>query len=237
MGALVCGNLAQYFDVSREHLCGYRNLQTLLSALLVHPGVEDRLLRILGSRGVPTVRQIQEAIEKAWAGGFDPAGRKHFDGKLVGTRKWIGATEAAVFLIHLGFRAKVVDFHKPTGPMRTHPRLVEFAFDYFARDAPLRPGVSKVDRLPLYFQHQGHSRTIAGVRWDGNGHGGADMDCSLLVLDPGKRGEVTAAEATVTGEQLSRNAQYQIVEVAALEFDSEAERVAGGREIRSVRIP
>jgi len=40
----------------------------------------------------PGVRRIQGWIEEAWTNGFDPHGKKHFKGTLLGRRKWIGTS-------------------------------------------------------------------------------------------------------------------------------------------------
>ncbi len=44
-------------------------------------------------------------------------------------------------------------------------------------------GMHPAGRLPLYFQHQGHSRTIVGIQRTASGT--ASDDYSLLLLDPG----------------------------------------------------
>ena len=40
----------------------------------------------------PGLRRIQGWLEQAWAEAFDPPGREHFRGKILGTRKWIGTS-------------------------------------------------------------------------------------------------------------------------------------------------
>ena len=40
----------------------------------------------------PGVRRIQGWIEEAWAMGYDPEGKKHFKGKMLGSHKWIGTS-------------------------------------------------------------------------------------------------------------------------------------------------
>ena len=40
----------------------------------------------------PGVRRIQGWIEEAWMNDFDPHGKKHFKGTLLGRRKWIGTS-------------------------------------------------------------------------------------------------------------------------------------------------
>jgi len=53
---------------------------------------------------MPSVYMLQQLIERAWSAGFDEAGRRQLGGKLVGTRKWIGATEIYALLTFLGVR-------------------------------------------------------------------------------------------------------------------------------------
>ncbi|GAA5827064.1 hypothetical protein JCM10212_003358, partial [Sporobolomyces blumeae] len=65
-----------------------------------------------GCARIPTIREWQDVIESAWRSGYDPPGRDYFNGKLVGSRRWIGTTEAYVALTFLGIRVKIVDFKK-----------------------------------------------------------------------------------------------------------------------------
>jgi len=53
---------------------------------------------------MPSVLRLQQLIEHAWAAGFDEAGCRQLSGKLVDTRKWIGATEIYAMLSFLGVR-------------------------------------------------------------------------------------------------------------------------------------
>jgi hypothetical protein len=47
---------------------------------------------------VPSIRRLQQLIERAWTLGFDLFGADQLEHRLVGTRKWIGATEVAALL-------------------------------------------------------------------------------------------------------------------------------------------
>eukprot|EP01031_Cornospumella_fuschlensis_P040282 gene40282-49082_t len=85
--------------------CGYRNIQTLCSALMTIPDYKPKLF----ARS-PSIHEVQQSIENAWKAGFDPEGARQLDHKLCGTNKWIGATECAVFFRSRGFRARIVDF-------------------------------------------------------------------------------------------------------------------------------
>ncbi|KAJ3036513.1 hypothetical protein HDV00_002661 [Rhizophlyctis rosea] len=169
---------------------------------------------------IPDVSTIEKLIEAAWKDGFDVAGAKQLANKVSNTRKWIGTTEIATVLLWLGIKATIYDFHRPSGPGKTHPLLINFVEEYFgigdAKSGEGRHGVGGVpvskmvvangagggeggkggtggggggveeavlvtDRPPLYFQHQGHSRTIVGLE---------RLRCgkrNLIVLDPGRR--------------------------------------------------
>ena len=65
----------------------------------------DRLKTVVVGRPLmPSVYKLQQLIENAWAAGYDEAGCRQLAGKLVGTRKWIGATEIYAVLTFLGVR-------------------------------------------------------------------------------------------------------------------------------------
>ncbi|KAF0895378.1 hypothetical protein E2562_012408 [Oryza meyeriana var. granulata] len=72
--------------------------------------------------------------------------------------------------------------------MRGQQVLVDWIWNYFASkrsdklDNSRRVFVS--DKTPLYFQHQGHSRTIVGIQKQ-NGQCGNQERFALLILDPG----------------------------------------------------
>ena len=63
-----------------------------------------------GSGKIPNIEGMQRFIEDAWMAGFDVEGAAQFGGRLVGTREWIGTTEAAALLRYFGLRAVIVDF-------------------------------------------------------------------------------------------------------------------------------
>ncbi|KAA6380798.1 MAG: putative Phosphatidylinositide phosphatase SAC1 [Streblomastix strix] len=90
--------------------CGYRNAQMMISALLKIPLFRDHLIQF-GYTQIPSLYQIQKEIEDAWKDDMDPAGCKQLNGKLVNTKKWIGATEIWVFFRFLRIPAMLVDIH------------------------------------------------------------------------------------------------------------------------------
>uniref|UniRef100_UPI00398F4019 zinc finger-containing ubiquitin peptidase 1-like n=1 Tax=Pristiophorus japonicus TaxID=55135 RepID=UPI00398F4019 len=118
---------------------------------------------------------------------------------------------------------QIVDFHHPTGPSDTHPRLFEWLRQYYSsgRDAGLhlQPRVVWTNKSPIYLQHQGHSRTIVGLEERNNG------TLCLLIFDPGNQEMQKLLRRDVTGVNLRmirrfigsmKHKQYQIVAVNGL---------------------
>lgn len=221
--------------------CGYRNFQMLLSSL--HRMEQYKHLPV----SVPSIPRVQALMEEAWAQGADPQGASHFNNRLQGTRAWIGATEIYAVLTSLSVKARIVDFHKPTGPRETHPRLFEWVKQYFthstSRGARLPPKVVQTTLPPVYLQHQGHSRSIIGVEEKANGK------LCLLFFDPG----VTPAEMkkvlsqdTVTSmvQRMRKytsglkHKQYQVVIVeGVLTAEEKQSRILNSRTLRAEKIP
>ncbi|KAL7851754.1 hypothetical protein AOLI_G00221100 [Acnodon oligacanthus] len=224
--------------------CGYRNFQMLLSAL---KRMEQYAAPNTLPDPIPSIPRVQALIEAAWAEGIDPQGASHFNRKLQGTRAWIGATEIYAVLTAYRVRARIVDFHQPTGPGNTHPRLFEWVKNYFSlhcsRGSRLPPRVVKTNLPPIYLQHQGHSRTIVGVEERKNG-----SVCALL-LDPGcSSGDMKKLlNSNTAAAFLSRmrkfpghlkHAQYQVVVVeGVLTPEEKQDRVLHSRALCAERIP
>ncbi|XP_030054401.1 zinc finger-containing ubiquitin peptidase 1 [Microcaecilia unicolor] len=156
--------------------CGYRNFQMLLSSLSQHAVYKD-ILQDYAS--IPCIPKIQSMIEDAWKEGFDPQGASHFKGRLQGTRAWIGACEIYTLLTCLKLKCRILDFHRATGPGGTHPRLLEWVWNYYCPDKEEGPRVMCTSKPPIYLQHQGHSRTIVGIEER------KDRSFCLLIFDPG----------------------------------------------------
>ncbi|MBW0465383.1 hypothetical protein O181_005098 [Austropuccinia psidii MF-1] len=142
---------------------------------------------------IPSISTLQHLIEDAWRAGFDPEGAADFGGSLINKKKWIGTTEAFVALARLGIRVRIVDFPQPSGPDGLHIKLFEWVQNYFSSpelafgdhgsDSQLMSKDCRIKlthKLPLYFQHSGHSRTIIGVETDNQGIQ------NFLILDPAK---------------------------------------------------
>ncbi|CAH8353207.1 unnamed protein product [Eruca vesicaria subsp. sativa] len=165
-----------------------------------------------GSNFVPDIPSLQRWLDLAWKNGFDVSGA-HFDNKVYGCKKWIGTSECAALLRSFGLRARVVDFapkdsrsvylsvpgsvvapkRRAYGPMGRYvikngesgkeksgssssriskgAVLMDWVWNYFS------------DNRPLYFQHEGHSRTIIGIQRQLQGNTFTPQ-YNLLVLDP-----------------------------------------------------
>jgi len=229
--SLICGRVdhlsSTYGD--KGWGCGFRNLQMMLSYLLsrtqYRESIVDRVFKNknLEGAGVPSIPRLQEVLEAAWQEGFDTAGCEQLGGKIVNTRKWIGATEIFSILSSCGVKAKLVDFHKPSGDQGTHPLMVEWVWNYFRQGTGLPP---------LYLQHQGHSRTICGIERTGT-------VTRLLVLDPSHNPRaVRENPLRMVRKTLAsmKSPQYQIVAVVGTLTSAEREEFRK-RPISSTRIP
>ncbi|KAJ8005385.1 hypothetical protein DPEC_G00146070 [Dallia pectoralis] len=224
--------------------CGYRNFQMLLSSL---HRMEPYKTRISGS--VPSIPQVQVLIEGAWREGLDPQGAIQFNQQLQGTRAWIGATEIYALCTSLSVRARILDFHKPTGPGDTHPCLFDWLKKYFseaaANGARLSPRVVQTKQPPVYLQHQGHSRSIVGVEQKKNG------SLCLLLLDPscspGEMRKLLSQDGATVSTAVRRmrkfpgslkHRQYQLVATEGMLSPKEKQTcILNSRTLRAERIP
>lgn len=128
--------------------------------------------------------RLQAELERAWRAGYDPGGAAQFGHRVLGSQKWIGTTECCALLRYYGLRTHIVDFHSSGNHGDGHEAMVDWVWRYFhdprsrrgsqgysgaassgatgrrvVADALTGP-VEKTNRPPLYFQHQGHSRTV-----------------------------------------------------------------------------
>nr|XP_040020031.1 zinc finger-containing ubiquitin peptidase 1 isoform X2 [Gasterosteus aculeatus aculeatus] len=221
--------------------CGYRNLQMLLSSLhTIEPYAS-----LLQENAAPSIPRVQSMIEEAWRAGLDPHGASHFNRRLQGTRAWIGATEIYSLLTSLGISARIIDFHKPTGPADTHPRLFEWVKQYFLSGGSTRlpPRLIRTSLPPLYLQHQGHSRSIVGLEQRRNG------SLCLLLLDPSSSASDTRKLLSVdtAAPALRRvrrfpgslkHKQYQVVSVHGVMSAEEKQiSISKSRILCAERIP
>ncbi|KAJ2767586.1 hypothetical protein IWQ56_003269, partial [Coemansia nantahalensis] len=175
-------------------------------------------------------------LEQAWRDGYDPDGAAQLGHRVLGTHKWIGATEIYCVLAHLGLQPRIVDFHCPTAPDGTHPALFAWIVDYFTAGegepgAPDAGGTVRFSgRHPLYLQHQGHSRTVVGVEM-------AEAATCLLVFDPDRSHRSHSdstpqlSEFRILLADTRRARQYQLVYVDGSALGPVA------KHISSVRVP
>lgn len=221
--------------------CGYRNFQMLLSSLQ-----RMEQYNFLPAE-VPSIPRVQGMIEEAWSQGTDPQGASHFNHRLQGTRAWIGATEIFAVLTSLSVKARIVDFHKATGPGDTHPRLFEWIKRYFShsasRGARLPPRIVQTSLPPVYLQHHGHSRSIVGVEQKSNG------TLCLLLFDPGlAAGEMRRLLSQDTASGMVRrmrkfpsalkHRQYQVVAVQGVLTPEEKQScILNSRTLCAEKIP
>ncbi|CAH1799125.1 unnamed protein product [Owenia fusiformis] len=207
--------------------CGYRNLQMLLSSLATSPTYEEVLFN--GRPLIPSIPKIQRLIEAAWIKGFDVQGAGQLGNQLVNTKKWIGATEIVATLSSLKIKCQLLDFHAPSGPNGSHPRLFQWVRDYFAAHTDFKP--------PLFFQHQGHSRTIVGIEEV------RDNSLRMLIFDPSQaKKQMQQFHENINGNVLRtirrtvhgmKAKQYQIVAVVGVLSDEEYE---ASKVLKSDRI-
>jgi hypothetical protein len=154
--------------------CGYRNIQMLISYLkdTGNPAGERFPERL------PSIFELQDLIENAWALGFNSSGKAETGG-IKGTRKYIGTPEAQALFASLDIKCDASAFGNHDGKGAHNSLLQEIASYFRSGCSPENGNKVLQTRLPpVYFQHQGHSMTIIGfeVRKDGN--------ANLLVFDP-----------------------------------------------------
>ncbi|GAA5892188.1 hypothetical protein JCM8208_001469 [Rhodotorula glutinis] len=210
--------------------CGYKNAQMIFSSLRHLPQYANLFSAATSASSsssssaspslapIPTIREWQEIVEQAWAAGHDPEGARHFGGKLINSRRWIGTTEIYVALTWLGIRATIIDFPKLSGTSSVHEPLLKWLVTYFRLAPPSSPSTSAssfppstenaftalqsaaaaggpvrlTSREPLYLQHRGHSRTVVGVEL---GSGKARRKGGVGGLGQGRRDEQDEDEA------------------------------------------
>ncbi|EGD78734.1 hypothetical protein PTSG_01714 [Salpingoeca rosetta] len=185
--------------------CGYRNMQTMTDALMARDHFSRRLYGGCGQ--IPALSALQRELEAAWYSGFDPDGAAQFGYKVSGTGKWIGTTEVCALLRYYGLDAHVATFVR-TGESATidaYEGLVDWVWHYlhfshtnthkreFGR---VEAGVHVSEMPPLYFQHDGHSRTVVGMERKQMKNGSVKVN--LLVLDPLTRPQ-TLHKSLLTG--------------------------------------
>ena len=157
-----------------DSFCGYRNIQMLMSYV---QATRDETCNLFAGL-MPTIREIQESIERAWNRGINSYGRDEL-GILKGTKKYIGTAEIQAFLrgIGIGCKARVFDMTKDG---RTAERKLLEAVESYFRSSK-RAETSKIvhtDLPPIYLQLPSHSITVVGIERRKGG------SLNLLVFDP-----------------------------------------------------
>ncbi|KAJ3446975.1 zinc finger-containing ubiquitin peptidase [Anaeramoeba flamelloides] len=229
-----CSKL-EFYSQSKQAICGYRNIQMILSNLL-------QKFDLFESKSPPTVYKIQQLIEAAWKCGFDLEGSKHFqNGGILGTDKWIGATEFATLLNYLGIKNQIYDFDKKY-KSNNHVHLFNFVWDHFQsfkKEGNEQNQQKVVQVPPLYLQSKWHSVTIIGIERTGK----KITNQNLLVFDP-LRNHERLKNSILNGKfntikksflKISKLMQYQIV-VPKYTPHTKFEREKS-KTIRSIQIP
>ncbi|XP_026808855.1 uncharacterized protein LOC113551044 isoform X2 [Rhopalosiphum maidis] len=214
--------------------CGYRNMQMLMSSMLLQMDYNEHISRVwevekgpLPRAWMPSISRLQQHLEKSWSMGIDEPGREQLGGTVYNTKKWIGATEVVTMLTALKIKTLLIDFRKPTGSKNTHPEMFHWLYEHFSnRKKQFIP--------PVYIQHEGHSRTVVGVEKLSDG------TILLLVLDPSGHYDKLRTEAGMTTMSHIRKSmytfkakEYQLVTVSGIiTSDSEFE---SGKTIKSTR--
>ena len=219
-GVISCGvggsrdvSTLQHIQQNDEWSCGFRNLQMMLSALIPHLKPNHSFFQVVPRRlqntTIPSLRQIQSALEQSWKAGFDPNGAEHYRYKVLGRNSKIGAVEVSSVMSYWGLDSTVVQFIKCR---KSRELLPKFLKAYFSKclgkegcpfcssgssmssnacaeellqfaSIPHNLRVEKTCNcplLPLYLQWEGHSVSIIGV----------EGDSSLLVFDTLKNGNL-----------------------------------------------
>ncbi|XP_068018378.1 zinc finger-containing ubiquitin peptidase 1 isoform X2 [Melanerpes formicivorus] len=206
-------------------------------------GIDDGKTKTSGATQIPSIPKIQSMIEDAWKEGFDSQGASHFNSRLRGSKAWIGACEIYSLLSSLRIKCQIVDFHKPTGPGGTHPRLLEWVLRYYSADSEGGAKVVCTSKPPIYLQHQGHSRTVIGIEEKKN------KTLCLLLFDPGyssqemqkllkQNNDATSLKLLRKFVGSLKEKQYQIVAVdGVLSLEEKAALCHASHVLTSERIP
>lgn len=201
--------------------CGYRNMQMMLTAVApllpqLHSFFERSGPYTLdaGYISLPTMKQLQQSMEQAWAAGFDPKGAQFYRNRIVGKTSQIGAVEVSYTLLFLGIDCSVVQFvacpesRSQLGPFcaayfskRYHQHFqqcnctrssgsVDIARQILQNLSPqngingAKPVCQCQCSFPLYLQFEGHSVTVVGVET----YGKSERVQNLLLFDPALSG-------------------------------------------------
>jgi len=129
--------VAQHIQQNDQWSCGYRNYQMMLSAMLPRLDANHSIFQRIPHRipptpmGIPTLKQMQRAMEDAWREGFDRKGARHYSHCIVGTESKIGAMEVVNLSWYHGIDSTVVQFIRCSGSRNLLPFFVHA---YFAKN-------------------------------------------------------------------------------------------------------
>lgn len=93
--------------------CGWRNLQQFVSALSKRADFARRLWHGAPNQ-VPTIGDLQKALENAWALGFDRLGQQQLQ-SVSDSRRWVGTTEMVAALRSRDINVRIAAFPRPSG--------------------------------------------------------------------------------------------------------------------------
>ena len=154
------------------NFCGYWNIQMLLTHI-AREGTSRAAPQL------PNVLELQETIEQAWKDGSFAHCRTETGG-ILGTRKWIGTSEAVAYFEQIGVQVEALVFKDDESELAALA-LLDHVEAYFMSDSKSArtSGTSRLTQMPpIYFQRAGHSTTIVGLERK------LDGARNLLVFDP-----------------------------------------------------
>ncbi|KAG2240237.1 hypothetical protein Bca52824_090998 [Brassica carinata] len=193
--------------------CGWRNIQMQCSHLLSRRDQEDVKRALFGgSNFVPDIPSLQRWLELAWSSGFDVSGKWIGTTECAALLRSFGLRARVVDFAPEKSRSMylsvpgsaVAPKRRAYGPMdryvvkkgdggvetrdRQRRVLMEWVWNYFSDNRlDVSSGVHITNKGPLYFQHEGHSRTIVGIQRRLQGSSTFTPQYNLLILDPSDR--------------------------------------------------
>ncbi|KAH8821704.1 peptidase family C78-domain-containing protein [Xylogone sp. PMI_703] len=174
--AYLCHPAVQHVSKLRREggFCGYRNIQMLTSHII---GVGAQGHEYFNGK-IPTILDIQKAIEHAWDLGINTQGRIETGG-ILGTRKYIGTPDAQAMFSSLSISCDAQALRTKKGGPLADQLLYQAVESYFLLGSTdTQSKVRRTELPPIYFQHPGHSMTIIGFEKTRDG------SQNLLVFDP-----------------------------------------------------
>ena len=150
--------------------CGYRNIQMLVSYIR---GCKEAPGHSRFSGKLPTIIQLQDMIENAWAHGYNSNGRLETGG-IRGTRKHIGTSEAQALFQSLRIPCEAEAIRTQGGQKAADQLTERMKLHFSVPDSP-----------PVYLQHKGHSMTVVGWEDDSrSSNGPRESNGVLIMFDP-----------------------------------------------------